>query len=428
MSADMPERSDAPDDLARAYAQANALTDGGRGPSARVRASVLAVARDVAAQAATRVAGEAGAAPPLTPVAPPVADVGRGRPKAINLSSWRVRSGAALAAMLVVGLAGWHFDAARRFSDGEQVAMAELRMAAPPTSQMPRELPMPPMSGASTPYVAPPVVDDSADGAGRPAAKQARRDKDVIVAQLDQPADRLARPAPPAAAVVPARRPPAPAAPAAADAAEVATPVVVASNAPEAGAPAPDQEPTTVTIKAAPTQFATEPAKLPSVVPRRVAVAPAVPAPVSRAAPAAATTVAAAELGRQRAEVEVPRAAYAGPGAGDALKKSAPNASGSLVTAGVRLLPMPLHTAADHGDVETLKRLLANPAMPVDAPDSTGRTALLHAVQAQQAAAVRLLLAAGADPGHADHAGLTPRAAAQTGASAEIALLLATPR
>ena len=47
---------------------------------------------------------------------------------------------------------------------------------------------------------------------------------------------------------------------------------------------------------------------------------------------------------------------------------------------------------------------------------------------AQQAAAVRLLLAAGADPAQADAAGLTPRAAAQAGASAEIAALLAAPR
>jgi hypothetical protein len=36
-------------------------------------------------------------------------------------------------------------------------------------------------------------------------------------------------------------------------------------------------------------------------------------------------------------------------------------------------------------------------------------------------------LAAGADPGRADRAGLTPRQAAQTGASAEIAVLLSAP-
>ena len=325
MSADMPERSDAPDDLARAYAQANALADDGRGPSARVRDNVLAAARDVAAEAASRVAGEAGAARPLTPVAPPVADVGRGRPKAINLSSWRVRSGAALAAMLLVGLAGWRFDAARRFNDGEQVAMAELRMAAPPTSRMPGELPVPPISGASTPYMPPPTVDDSADGAGRPAAKQARRDKDVIVAQLDQPADRLARAAPPAAAVAPARQPQPPArpAPTAADAGTPA-PVVVASSVPDARAPVPDQDPATVTITAAPTQFATESAKLPSVLPRRVAVVPAAPAPApaSDAPPEGATAVAAAEPGRQQGEAEASRLAFSGPGVGGgALKK-----------------------------------------------------------------------------------------------------------
>jgi hypothetical protein len=41
---------------------------------------------------------------------------------------------------------------------------------------------------------------------------------------------------------------------------------------------------------------------------------------------------------------------------------------------------------------------------------------------------VRLLMAAGADPGRADRAGLSPRAAALTGANAEIATLLSTPR
>jgi uncharacterized protein len=89
--------------------------------------------------------------------------------------------------------------------------------------------------------------------------------------------------------------------------------------------------------------------------------------------------------------------------------------------------PMTLQAAADRGDVEALRALLAEPAVRVDAPDAAGRSALLHAVLAQQAEAVRLLLAAGADPGRADQAGLTPRAAAQAGANGEIAGLLATP-
>ena len=432
MTADMPERPDLADDLAQAYAQAHALSDDGRGPSAAVRVNVLAAAQAVAAQArgAAESSAETATTLPLTPVAPPVTDVGSGRSKAINLSSWRVRSGAALAAMLVVGLTGWHFDAARRFSSDERVAMADLRMAAPPTSQAPQELPVPALSGASYPYLPPPVVDDPADSARRPTAKQASRDKDVIVAQLDPQADRRARAAAPPAAVAPARggQPPAAPTPTVADAATTA-PVGAGFNASADKAAAPDQDPATVTIKAAPTQIATAPAKLPSVVPRRVAVVPqAAPAPVAVAAPPAPTTVAAAEAAQQRVDIEAPRAAYSSAGVSDALKKAAPNAVGSLVTASARLLPTPLHAAADRGDVETLKKLLANPSAPVDAPDSTGRTALLHAVLAQQPAAVRLLLAAGADPARADQAGLTPRAAAQAGASAEIATLLAAPR
>ena len=430
MSAERPERPDMADDLAQAYTQAHALSDDGRGPSAAVRVNVLAAAHAVAAQArvAAESPAETAATLPLTPVAPPVADVGRGRSKAITLSSWRVRSGAALAAMLLVGLAGWRFDAARRFNNGEQVAMAELRMAAPPTSQAPQELPVPATSGASYPYMPPPVVEDPADSARRPTAKQAARDQEVIVAQLDQQADRRERAAGPPAAAAPVRRPQPPAAPAP-TVADAAAPAPAGSLAPEAKAPALDQDPVTVTIKAAPAQIATVPAMPPSVLQRRVAVAPqAAPAPAAAAAPPAATSLAAAEPAQQRADIEAPRAAYSGAGVSEALKKSAPNSVGSLVTASARALPAPLQAAADRGDVETLKKLLANPSAPVDAPDSTGRTALLHAVLAQHPAAVRLLLAAGADPARADQAGLTPRAAAQTGASAEIATLLAAPR
>jgi hypothetical protein len=419
--------ADKSDDLAQAYARAHALADGdAAGPSAAVRANVLAAARAVAAEAAGRVAAEA-AAPTLTPVAPPVADVGRGRARAINLSSWRVRSGAALAAMMVVGLAGWRFESTRRFDDGEQVAMAELRMAAPATTPMPQELPVPPPLAASVPYVPPPVVDAAADSARRPAAKAEARDKDVIVAQLDQRAELRERAVAPPAAAAPARRlqPAATPSPANADA---GPPVSVASNAPAADAIATEQEPTLVTIKAAPTQVATAPAMPPSVLQRRVAVVPAAPAPAAKPAPQADTVVTAADSTAQRVDVEAPRAAFSSAGLGDAAKKSAPAVAGGLTAASARLLPAPLHAAADRGDLEALKKALANPSTPVDSPDATGRTALLHAVLAQQVGAVRLLLAAGADPARADQAGLTPRAAAQTGASAEIAALLAAQR
>ena len=424
----MSERPDASDDLTQAYAKAHTLAGDAGGPAAAVRANVLAAARAVAAEASARAAAEVAATLPLTPVAPPVADVGSGRPKAINLSSWRIRSGAALAAMLLVGVAGWHFDAARRADSGEQVAMAELRLAAPQTSPLPQELPVPPLPGASYPYVPPPVVEEPADGARRPLAKQATRDKDTIVAQLDQAVDNAARAAAAAPlAATPARKPqPAAAPPAPGVVADATTSASVAAiDAPEAKARAADQDPVTVTIRAEPMQVATAPPKLPSVVPRRVVVPAPAPAPVAAAPPPGETVVAAAEP-VQRVEIAGSRIARSD--AGDAAKKSLSGAAGSLVTASARVLPASLHAAADHGDVETLKKLLANPSTPVDAPDAAGRTALLHAVLAQQPAAVRLLLAAGADPARADPAGLTPRAAAQAGASAEIATLLAAPR
>ena len=450
MSTDLPQRPDPiDDDLAQAYARAQALADDGRRPAASVRANVLAAAHAMAQEAA-----EAAAATlPLTPVAPPVSAVGQGRPRAINLSSWRVRSGAALCAVLIVGLAGWRFDESRRLRAGDQVAMAELRMAAAPTAPLPHELP-PPLSGASYPEAAAPVVDDRVDAAASPVAdaKQAARDKAVIVAQLDQKFDRLQRSAAAADAVPPAHRPQAaPAAPVVADAA-AAAPGVVAANSPAREAQPTVQDPATVTVRGpVATQFSTAPAMPPSVLQRRVAVVPkpapevvaqaAAPAPAPAPTPAPApaapalakaaagdTVVAAAETDRQQVEVTAGRPGLTSAAVSDAAKKAAPASLGSLVSASARLAPTALHAAADRGDVEALRKMLENAATPVDAPDAAGRTALLHAVLAQQVAAVRLLLAAGADPARADHAGLTPRAAAQAGANAEIAALLGAPR
>ena len=94
------------DELDQAYARSHALADDGRGPAASVRANVLAAAARIAA-------GEdavAATAPSLVPVAPPVAQVGRGRDGAINLSSWRVRSGVALCALLFVCAGIWCMD------------------------------------------------------------------------------------------------------------------------------------------------------------------------------------------------------------------------------------------------------------------------------------------------------------------------------
>ena len=442
----MPERPDMTDDLDQAYTQSHALADGGRGPSAAVRANVLAAAREVAAEAAARVAAESAAAdaarlPPL-PVAAPVAAVGRGRSKAVNLSSWRVRAGAAFCAMLLVGLALWRFDESGRFKGDVQVALAELKLAAPAPAPMPQDLPLPAAAAASYPYAAPPrVVDDPVDGASNRSAADAKqrahdKDKNLTVAQLDQqPADayRAAPPLQSPAAVSPVP----PAAPVAAEAAPPTRAAVVTSSANRVDAPPPVQEPTLVTITGGVPQIVTAPSRPPSVLPRRIMLVPK-PAspPAAETTPPGETTVAAAaaapgpasDAGSQRVEVAAAKAALSSAGVGDAMKKSAPSSVGSLVGASARVLPLPLHAAADRGDVDTLKRLLSNAATPVDAPDATGRTALLHAVLAQQAAAVRLLLAAGADPAHADQAGLTPRAAAQSGASAEIAALLATSR
>ena len=448
MTADTPERPDMNDDTARAYAQSHTLADDGRGPSAAVRANVLAAAREIAAESAARVAVEQAAPLAVTPVAAPVAEVGRRRAPAINLSSWRVRSGAALCAVLLVGMVSWRFDSAHRLSGGVQVALAELRLAEPPTAAAPAELPVPAMPGASFPYAAPPpVVADPLDNgtaAKAAAAQPAARDKYTIVAQAEQqpaPAPRAAAPADAARRATPATPTPAPVA---ADAAPPPAPVVVASNAPAAyGAPAEPSQAVTVTAPA-PVQIITSGAMPPSVVQRRIALIPKAAPTIVAAAPAPAPALAPTPVPAPMAA-----AAAAPPSFGetsvasvdsahdnvaakpafssDALKKASPELQGSLIVAGARQSPPPLQAAADRGDVEALKRMLADPATRVDAPDAAGRTALLHAVLSQHASAVRLLIAAGADPARADPAGLTPRAAARTGASAEIAALLAAP-
>jgi len=380
MSAPDQERPTMPDDLDRAYAQAHAMTDAGRGPSTAVRANVLAVAREMAAQAV--------AAPALRPVAPPVTAVGRGR-LAVNLASWRVRAGAAFCAALLVGVAGWRFDASRRFGEDTQLASAALEMKVvppePAPAPVPKDLPPPPRySAMPVPQVSLPSapVEVARTPAARnpePAAKPAAPEKNTVVAQADQPLRERAL------ALAP-RGVPAPVAP------QITTTSVMPAPAPE---------------------------------PRL-----ALPAPAATGD----QTIAAAAPDAQRVEIAgnslrmSPPVSDAARVALDQAKKSAPASAQSLLAASERQLPAPLQAAVDRGDVGALEKLLANPATLVDAPDSTGRTALLHAVLGQQVAAVRLLMAAGADPGRADHAGLTPRAAALTGANAEIASLLSTPR
>jgi len=374
MSAPDQERPTMPDDLDRAYAQAHAMTDAGRGPSAAVRANVLAVAQEVAAQAV--------AAPALTPVAPPVTAVGRGR-LAVNLSSWRVRAGAAFCAALLVGVAGWRFDASRRFGEDTQLASAALEMKVvppePAQAAVPKDLPPPPRySALPVPQVSLPSapVEVARTPAARnpePAAKPAAPEKNTVVAQADQPLRERAL------ALAPRATP---------------APVAIASP------PPPALQITTTNV-----------------------MPPPAPAPVV----AAATDAQRVEIAGNSIRMSSP-VSDAARVAVDQAKKSAPASAQSLLEASERQLPAPLQAAVDRGDVEALEKLLANPATLVDAPDATGRTALLHAVLGQQVAAVRLLMAAGADPGQADHAGLTPRAAALTGANAEIATLLSTPR
>jgi len=106
----------------------------------------------------------------------------------------------------------------------------------------------------------------------------------------------------------------------------------------------------------------------------------------------------------------------------------APAAAPAALPAPTAAPTQTLQQAADAGDVTAIRQILASSGTPVDAPDSFGRTALMHAVLAQHPAAVRALLAAGADPNRADRAGFTPRAAAQTGGNSDIAQMLGASR
>jgi len=461
------------DDLDQAYARSHALAGEGRGPSASVRANVLAAAARIAA-------GEVADAAPLVPVAPPVAAVERKRGPAVNLSSWRVRAGAGLCALLLVCAGVWRFDQNGRLGGGVQVALAELRLAEPRTAAAPaaQALPVPAAAAASYPYAAPPevVVDpfDGNAGVRGPTAKHAEREREVVVAQLDEQRPAAARHGPPPDGASPSSRAVqtgvAPA-PAAADTAAPPRPLALDANAPRTQDPPGEQESATVAgsaaTPAAPPGGRAAPPRSLSALPRRMMLVPhPSPALSARSAPSGNTVVASADTGGFPADAR--RTENGFPPPADARAEAAPapaaapapvvvagamaaapepavqaGADGRLPSnadalkrskadvAGLRQAPAgpdALQAAADRGDVDRLKALLAGPAVRVDVPDADGRTALLHAVLAQRPEAVRLLLAAGADPGRADHAGLTPRQAAQVGASAEIAALLGAAR
>ena len=402
------------DELEQAYARAQALAGGERGPAARVRANVLAAALEIAAQSAAPAADVPAARPPLTPVAPPVAAVGRGRPFPINLSSWRVRSGAAICAALVVGFTTWRWDAGRHFGDGQQVASAsraELSVGVVPPSPPapPSDLPTPlapPVYHAlpAPPLAAPPIVVDpppatQAEMAAAPARASTTREPDLVIAQADRSDRSLGLPPASGDSRVHVARPRPAAAP----------PAVILSDA---AGPAPARA---VVIAAA---AAPPPAP-----------APAPPVQLALAAPNSTTLQRVEITGSsiRRIDAQDERADKA-TGANDAAKKAGPRAAGELTATAARQSPASLHSAAAQGDVATLQRLLEAHATDVDALDAAGRTALLEAVLAQQPGAVRLLLKAGADPARPDRSGLTPQAAARVGASAEIAALLGQPR
>ena len=410
MSIAKPGRPTVPDDLDRAYARAHALADDGARPSAAVRANVLAVALAVAARSASHevdgMAGTSTTTLPLTPVAAPVSAIGLGRARAVNLSSWRMRSGAAFCAALLVSVAAWHFDTSRRFGVGTEVALAEkpamsLEVLPPPPLPPRLELPLPsravPVSPAASADLASPE-GKAAHGHGSMPDARAR----IVVAQAELP------PLPPLL-------PPTVVAESVAEPSLVIVPPATPAPAAVMQAPMPDKNLPQGTTLAGP----------PSLIQRRSAGAN-LPAPAYQLAQADETRGAVAQPEIQQVQIT---------GIGASMQSSISARTGAsaialskpLLNASPRLQTTPLQAAADRGDLEALDALLANPATRVDEVDADGRTALLHAVMSRQAGAVRRLLAAGADRDHADQTGLTPRAAALTGANAEIAALLGKP-
>src|SRR5688572_31642218 len=82
-----------------------------------------------------------------------------------------------------------------------------------------------------------------------------------------------------------------------------------------------------------------------------------------------------------------------------------------------------LNWAAWHNRVPAIEMLLAMGA-PMEAENRTGFSALHHAAEAGSLEAARELLAAGADPLHANKAGRTPAVTARGQGNAEVAALI----
>ena len=400
------DRAHEPDALELAYRRAVDLAagDGAEAPrpAPRVRAAVLAAAQAVADEAR-----EAPARPSLEAAPPPV---GLGRVPAANRPSWRLRAGAAACVMVLTSAASWQFYEASR-AHRQLVASASPEspiriLPGEPPAYAPQELPPPALPAAASL----PLPADSAPAAARPAVPaHAPVAPPVAVAQAD-----VSDAAPPESRAEAAKR------------AAPARPIVVAEATVPPASPAP--------------VFAPPPAPAPAPMPQATGSAQA----SARDAVVAAADAPAADTARDARSKERPRGAAtdsllksAEPATAGALSSSYENLTrGPVAAAAARpaRLPTiaptpvpvpPLQRAADSGDAAGIAQLLAQPGVAVDAPDGDGRTALLQAVLARRPAAVKALLAAGADPMRADRVGLTPRAAAQQIGDAELATLLA---
>jgi hypothetical protein len=392
--------SHAPDGLDLAYRDATALAADGRQPAPSVRASVLAAARDVAQQGAAGapVPAQGAAGSPSSTSAgatgvdmsdsPSIAPAGRGRPAAANLSSWRLRAGGAACVALLAAITGWRLNVGHGDTQETRVASASLSVARRDAAAPVAELPLPSVPMPSAPADAVP--------AGRSRPPQALRDAAVPAeaTRARQAARKTAEGARPR------------------DASRGAD-IVVAQAGTHGVTPPPARQP--APARPAPGPLAISAATVPSsdaMAAQGVEVTGATASRFSGAAPTSPVRIASSDVARSSLDE-----GRLGP-----IAPAAP-----LLASSARALATPLQVAADRGDLDALTQLLANPSVAVDAPDAAGRTALMHAVLSQQAAAVRALLAAGADPARADHAGLTPRAAARAGASADIAALLEDP-
>ncbi len=433
------------DDLDLAYRAAAALADGDRAPAPAVRANVLAAARAMALDAAARAPVTAPAVPGLATVtatdstspgdsrpAPQPIDLtlpGIGRALAANLSSWRVRAGAAACVALMAAAVAWRFDD-RLLRPDEDTRVASVDLLPSRDPRLAHVAASPGVTLASPPVASEPQPDrvamaSAAAASSTDVARAMATPQVVAQADTDQPVTRSA---------------PTPAG-AASDGGRARDKVVVADAAPDEG-PAPVTADAAPRSRATPRRVEAARAAAMSAPPVVVALAPPpppVPAPPAfSAAPQAAPMAPAPQSlpspapevqGDLKASASSTRHADAASDVATtdsriAMAKSSVGSMASLGGSAESARAPLLQRAADRGDAALIARLLAT-GVAVDAVDADGRTALLHAVLSQHGAAVRALLAAGADPMYADASGLTPRAAAQRGADAGIAAMLA---